>query len=126
MTADTADTANFSGVVAPPAPASYKLVVKLNGNGKVNTNPAGTTFQIRDGGNTDSGSRRLPRHFADLHRKNDCGHHGDCKLQASNSQQPNNSGAGRASQDAVPPLKCFSKLPLTIRQLPWPQDIAQL
>ena len=44
MTADTAVTANFSGVVAPPAPASYKLVVKLNGNGKVTTNPAGTTF----------------------------------------------------------------------------------
>ena len=44
MTADTAVTANFSGVVAPPAPASYKLVVKLNGNGKVTTNPTGTTF----------------------------------------------------------------------------------
>ena len=44
MTADTIATANFSGVVAPPPAASFKLVVKLNGNGKVTTNPAGSSF----------------------------------------------------------------------------------
>ncbi len=44
ISADTAVTAAFSGNVAPPPAASYKLVVKLNGNGKVTTNPAGTSF----------------------------------------------------------------------------------
>ena len=44
ITADTAITAAFSGAVAPPPAATFKLVVKLNGNGKVTTNPGGTSF----------------------------------------------------------------------------------
>jgi Divergent InlB B-repeat domain len=48
MNADAAVTAAFSGAVTPPPPpppsATYKLVVKLNGNGKVTTNPTGSTF----------------------------------------------------------------------------------
>ena len=44
ISADTAVTAAFTGTVAPPPAASYKLVVKLNGNGKVTTNPVGTSF----------------------------------------------------------------------------------
>jgi len=41
---DTAVTANFSGIVAPPAPATYKLVMKTNGTGTASSNPSGTSF----------------------------------------------------------------------------------
>ena len=44
MTADTPVTAAFTGVVAPPPAVTFKLVIKLNGNGKVTTNPTGTSF----------------------------------------------------------------------------------
>ena len=48
MNANAAVTAAFTGVVAPPPPpppsATFKLVVRLNGNGKVTTNPTGTSF----------------------------------------------------------------------------------
>ena len=37
-------TANFSGIVAPPAPATYKLVMKTNGSGTASSNPSGNSF----------------------------------------------------------------------------------
>ena len=44
INADTTVTANFGAVAAPPAPASYRLVMKTNGSGSVSSNPSGSTF----------------------------------------------------------------------------------
>ncbi len=44
MTADTAVTAAFTGVVAPPPPATFKLVLKTNGSGKIASNPSAASF----------------------------------------------------------------------------------
>lgn len=44
INADTTVNATFSGVVAPPPPASYKLVLKTNGSGSVSSNPTGSNF----------------------------------------------------------------------------------
>lgn len=44
INADTTVKAAFSGPVAPPPPASYKLVMKSNGSGSVNSNPTGNSF----------------------------------------------------------------------------------
>jgi uncharacterized repeat protein (TIGR02543 family) len=42
--ADTTVNATFTGTVAPPPAASYKLVLKTNGTGTVSSNPAGSSF----------------------------------------------------------------------------------
>ena len=44
INADTTANATFSGAVAPPPPASYKLVMKTNGSGSVSSNPTGSSF----------------------------------------------------------------------------------
>ena len=44
MTGDTTATATFSGIVAPPPPASYRLVLKTNGSGSVSSNPSDSNF----------------------------------------------------------------------------------
>ncbi|MCU1259718.1 MAG: hypothetical protein JWO80_2603 [Bryobacterales bacterium] len=44
INADTTVTATFSGIVAPPPPATYRLVVKTNGSGAVSSNPSGSNF----------------------------------------------------------------------------------
>jgi uncharacterized repeat protein (TIGR02543 family) len=44
ISGDTTVTASFSGAVAPPPAATYRLVMKTNGSGSASSNPSGSNF----------------------------------------------------------------------------------